>query len=217
MRLKKLRKAFSLVELVMAIVVMGILASLAIPRLERDLQQEAIDNIVSAFRYTQQLALMDDKTDPTDPEWQKKLWNIRFFTSSNIASNFYTICSDKNKNGAISKDECAVEPNSGKYYYNLAGDATIASDEASSIFIGKKYGIKNIIFDSNCQSNASTSSHHIAFDRYGRPHIGVFSGANDFRSYLKNDCIITFEFIDPAIKDFNITVAKQTGYVTVQR
>jgi len=46
--------AFTMIELVLVIVVLGILAALAMPRLERDLRQEAKDNLLSAIRYTQQ-------------------------------------------------------------------------------------------------------------------------------------------------------------------
>ena len=60
-----------MIELVMVIVVLGILAVLAMPRLDRDLRQEAGDNILSAIRYTQHMALMDDVTNPNDNEWQK--------------------------------------------------------------------------------------------------------------------------------------------------
>ena len=63
--LHKQSKAFTMIELVFVIVVIGILAALALPRIERDLRQEAADNILAAIRYTQHLALNDNKTDPS--------------------------------------------------------------------------------------------------------------------------------------------------------
>ena len=69
--LHKHTKAFTMLELVFVIVVLGILAALALPRMDRDLRQEAKDNILSAIRYTQHLALMDNKTNPLDANWQR--------------------------------------------------------------------------------------------------------------------------------------------------
>lgn len=56
--------AFTMIELVFVIVVLGILSALAMPRIDRDLRQEAKDNILSSIRYTQHLALIDEKTNP---------------------------------------------------------------------------------------------------------------------------------------------------------
>jgi len=58
------KSAFTMIELILVIVVLGILAALAMPRVDRDSRQEAADNILSAIRYTQHLALMDNKTNP---------------------------------------------------------------------------------------------------------------------------------------------------------
>ena len=101
--LQKHTKAFTMLELVFVIVVLGILAALALPRMDRDLRQEAKDNILSAIRYTQHLALMDDKTNPTDANWQNKLWKITFSSSTDNLANFYTVSSDSNGNGAVVK------------------------------------------------------------------------------------------------------------------
>ena len=78
--MKQNRQAFTMLELVIVITVLGILAALAIPRMQRDLRQEAADNLVSAIRYTQHLAMMDDKTDPGNSMWQRRYWHIRFST-----------------------------------------------------------------------------------------------------------------------------------------
>ena len=57
----KNKKAFTMLELVFVIVVSGILAATFIPRFDRDNLQEAADQVISHIRYTQHLAMVDDK------------------------------------------------------------------------------------------------------------------------------------------------------------
>lgn len=201
------KQGFTMIELVLAIVVIGILASLAIPRLERDRQIEAINNVLSAFRYTQHLALIDDKRVPSESDWQKRLWSIRFSNTTNDDS-YYVIGSDLNKNGSISKDECAVDPANGKYLYHHNNNP-VASDESTNVLLGKKFGINKIDFAGGC-----ANVKHIAFDRLGRPHVSLGSAANDYRSYMKNDCTITFGYAD-STPGFTVTIEAETGYAYV--
>ncbi len=208
--LHKHTRAFTMLELVFVIVVLGILASLALPRMDRDLRQEAKDNILAAIRYTQHLALNDNKTDPSDSNWQKGLWQIRFSTSGNNLANFYTISSDADPyNGAVSKNETAIDPVNGKYMYNLGGDTDIDSDESPNIFIGKKYGINSITF-----SDACNDAQHIAFDHLGRPHNDIGDADNDYDEYMDSDCTIEFGFADTSITELNVTIATETGHVS---
>ena len=208
--LHKHTKAFTIIELVFVIVVLGILAALALPRMERDLRQEAKDNLLSAIQYTQHLALTDNKTDPTDPTWQKELWQIRFSTSdaTNNKAFFYTISSDTNQLGNVDKNETAIDPANGKYMYNFSGNTEIHADESPNIFIGKTYGINAINFTGGC------SAQHIAFDNLGRPHNGIGGAANDYRTYMSQDCNIEFGFADGSITPLNVTIATETGHVS---
>ncbi len=214
--LKNQTKAFTMIELVFVIVVLGILAALALPRMDRDLRQEAADNILSAIRYTQHLALNDDKTDPFDPNWQQKLWMIRFTISTSNAGSFYTISSDIDKSGTVNKIETAVDPINGKYMYNTSGATVdIDSDESPNIFIGKKYGINSLTPNGGC------SSQHIAFDNFGRPFNGLKTtsggtlATNDYAKYMNSDCTMTFGFVDTSINDVVITISKETGYAFI--
>ena len=114
------KPAFTMLELVMVIVVLGILAALAIPRLDRDLRQEAKDNILSAIRYTQHLAMNDDKTVP-GTAWQSNLWKISFQSDG----SFYTISSGSN---------AALDPIDGK----------AMNGTSPNTLIGKKYSVNSI-------------------------------------------------------------------------
>ncbi len=206
--LHKHTKAFTMLELVFVIVVLGILASLALPRMDRDLRQEAKDNILAAIRYTQHLALNDDKTDPTDTNWQKELWQIRFTSGADNLANYYTVSSDADHDDSVDKDETAIDPANGKYMFT--DDSTIDTDESANIFIGKTYGIDDIEFDGGCDGD---DSQHIAFDHLGRPHNGIGAATNNYSQYMTEDCTIEFGFADGSTP-LTVTIATETGHVS---
>ena len=213
--LTKMKHAFTMIELLFVIVVLGILASMAIPRMDSDLRQEAGDNILSAIRYTQSLALVDDKTNPFVNNWQKALWQIRFTQSGgNIWS--YTIGSNSDFIGTnIDKSESAIDPANGKYMYNN-NPSSPQNDESPNIFLTEKYGINNVVFN-NCKGKQNTTAKHIAFDQLGRPHRGVSNnGSNDYRTYVyTDDCIIRFSFSTPGILPLDINISRETGYAYI--
>ena len=208
--LHKYRKAFTMIELVFVIVVIGILAALALPRIERDLRQEAADNVLSAIRYTQHLALNDDKTNPFINDWQKSLWTIRFSSDG----DHYTIGSDIDREGNIDKIESAVDPLNGKYMYNKS--ANPQADESSNIFLNKKYGITSIAITGCGIATGTTTALHIAFDNLGRPFRGVSAATNNYDRYVNQDCNLTFSatntFPDEPIV---INISRETGYAFV--
>ena len=204
-----------MLELVFVIVVLGILASMAIPRMDRDLRQGAKDNILAAIRFTQHIALVDNKTDPTVNNWQKALWQIRFSNPTTPNNEWlYSIGSNIDYLTSLDKDESALDPANGKYMYS--GDASPADDDESpNIFLTKLYGINNVTFN-DCAGTSGSGANHLAFDHLGRPHRGVTGGgSNNYRTLIKgSDCIITFSFIDTDITALNITIAAETGYVS---
>jgi len=206
------RKAFTMIEFVFVIVVIGILAALSLPRLDRDLRQGAADNILSAIRYTQHLALNDNKTNPFISDWQKSLWSIRF--SSN--GDHYTIGSDMDRQGNIDKTEAAIDPLNGKYIYN--NSTTPQPDESPNIFLNKKYGITNIAITGGCGNSVNTNitTLHIAFDNLGRPFRGISAATNNYDRYVTQDCTLTFSASnafpgDPIV----ITISQETGYAQI--
>jgi prepilin-type N-terminal cleavage/methylation domain-containing protein len=209
--LNKQTKAFTMIELVFVIVVLGILAALALPRMDRDLRQEAADNILSAIRYTQHLALNDDKTNPFINDWQKSLWTIRFSSDG----DHYTIGSDMDRSLNIDKIEAAIDPQNGKYIYN--DSATPQADESPNIFLNKKYGITTIAITAGCGiATGTTTSLHIAFDNLGRPFRGVSVATNNYDRYVNQDCNLTFSAAnafpgEPIV----VTISRETGYAYI--
>jgi len=196
--------AFTMLELIFVIVVLGILSALAMPRLDRDLRQEAKDNLLSAIRYTQHLALTDNKTNPSDTNWQKKLWMIQFLRFDGKLR--YRIGADTNGGGAIDKVEAAIDPVNGKYIYN--NSTSLQNDESPNIFLGKLYGIDSLSLSGGC------TSQHIAFDNLGRPFNGITTATNNYSKYMTSICTMTFGFASSGINDLIVTISPETGYVS---
>ena len=211
-----LSNAFTLIELLFVIIVLGILASLVIPRLDRDLKQEAADTVLSAIRYTQHLALTDNKHKFNKKDWQQSLWMIRFTKSS--GEFFYTVATNFDGKNNLDQIESAIDPTNGKYMHT--GDNILDDDESPFIFLTQKYGINNVIFN-DCTGTQTTTAKHIAFDNKGRPHRGIINtggggASNDFRTYIKNkNCTITFQ--SPVFdSDFTIEIVRETGFAFIQ-
>jgi len=216
--------AFTMIELVFVIVVLGILAAMAMPRVERDLRQEAADNILSAIRYTQHLALMDNVVDPTNLSWQQKFWS---FGKSGCSDNgiYYYIASDTDMDAGIGIDveEAAIDAANGGWMNGVNGapcEATLAGQvfadgtrPSKNIFLTKKYGI--IEDDATMFGSCAGATTYIGFDYLGRPHGGFAdSGSPNYSSILAADCNLTFSFQDGS-PNLVITIKKETGYAFI--
>jgi len=209
------KNAFTMLELVFVIVILGILAALTLPRLDRDLKLEAQDNILSAIRYTQHLALADNKHKFDKPKWQQRFWRIYFGTCE--GKLFYTIGTDDDMtgstNGRVEFYESTPDPANGKQMWAQDGDDCYGGHEekeiSPEIFVGKKYGITAITPSGGCSNN------YIGFDHFGRPHESVFPNATHpyYGGYMSSDCIYQFTMSDGTT--FNIKINTETGYATI--
>jgi len=205
--------AFTMLEMVFAIVVMGILASLAIPRIERDLVSEAAENILSDIRYTQHLALMDNKHMFNSPNWQRKWWRIGFQQCSG-GGWFETISSDLDMQGDIDQGEEALDPVNG-LPMDVPGNNCNANGLDPRILLTRRYGITNVI------STCDPSNRYIGFDYLGRPHTG-YLGSNqpNYNSYITNSCSLTFVMSTDSDGDgmndtFMIIITPETGHAFI--
>lgn len=207
----KNRSAFTMIELVFVIVVLGILAALALPRLERDHKQEAADSILSDIRYTQHLALMDNMHEHDNPQWQRKFWKINF--NDCTGDHYYMIGSDSDgdSGSVFDEDEAATDPANGKPMFNSCGTAD-KSGYSERIFITEKYGITNVSATNTCSNNGANK--YIGFDNLGRAHYGFqASSIPNYSSYRNNTCTFTFTMEDG--DTFDISIEPETGYAHI--
>jgi len=202
-----LKKAFTLVELIIVIAVIGILSTVLQPRLEQDRLQEAIEQVLKHIRYTQHLAMNNDVYDHNENQWYKRRWQIQFTKCLN--TNIYRIYSDTNLGGSCDHNEAAIDPQSNLSLYFRNGTCkqnSIRDDENINLYL--KYDIANITFSGGCPGIKS-----IGFDIYGRPYSSVNTSASSTDKLMYQNCLITL-FLSNG-KNATITLEKETGYVRV--
>jgi len=211
-----MKRAFTLLELVFVIVIVGILAATMIPRTNDDSLARAAIQLQSHIRYTQHLAMVDDQFNPIDGNWYKKRWQIIFSKQNSSADKWaYTIFSDKNSgsSGRPNETEIAWNPlhNDQRMTggYNSAQDLNVSNPNfigMKSMNLGLSYGITNMSF--SCYQRLS-------FDYLGRPIKSDLS-SND-EAYDSNDLIKDYCDINLSNSSGTATVRvyAQTGYVQV--
>ena len=214
------RFAFTMLELVFVIVVIGILAVLAMPRFDADPLERAAEQVAGHIRYAQHLAIVEDKYDPTDAQfitnpgytatydhlWFREYWRIRFYISS--SNVYYAVFSDRDREGNIdtaTHTEPAIDPLTGLYLY--VGNSSTDPKNNPKMNLTETYGISNV--SATCDSG----NIDIYFDNMGRPYAGSIAGTDPYSALLQNDCVVTLTHQNG--KSAKITVQAETGYVSV--
>lgn len=211
------KSAFTLIELVFVIVILGILASLATSRIDRDLKQEAAETILSHIRLAQQLALNDNKhRSDSDSKWQTAYWRFEYEKCDLVDKYIYRIGSDTDLSGGINKEESALDPINGKYIWaDGACDSfeDLETDESRDVYLFGRFGVEHI---DHSTTAGSCTSQNIAFDFFGRPHTGIKDYKNNdsnFQNLMTTDCTLTFEMSDET--EFQIIIENETGHAYI--
>jgi len=175
-----MKKSFTLLELVFTIVVIGIISAAVIPRAKSGTLDEAATQVISHIRYTQHLAMVDDKFNSTvGSDWYQRRWQI-FFSNTEVGSNSkwaYSIFSDKagGNTGNPDVSEIAVNPLDKTKLLTGGYSGTVQYDDdqgrnTEKLRIGAKYGIVDIDFTGGCA--IAKNKQRIVFDHTGRPFYG---------------------------------------------
>lgn len=203
------RHAFTMLELVFVILVISILAVLGIPSFQKNLLQEATEQIAGHIRYTQHLAYLDDKYDLNDTNWRAENWQIWFRIYQ--GSYYYEVFSDKNHGANSNADEEAIDPISHDKLGN--GISGIGLPQNQRMNLTETYGITMMSFSQNC---AAGQGGQIAFDNIGRPYGDVTYDPNDpYYKLFKEPCIIQLHHEDTDMNS-TISIYPETGYVLVK-
>ncbi len=192
-----MRRAFSLVEVVIAVVVIGVLAGVLGGYFKKDDLALASAQVASDIAYTQYLALTDDRFD--SKSWYKSRWQIAFSQSKESGGWWtYSIFSDSssNKKGNPDMPEIAVNPRNPATL--LTGGVTSNKDRPNdprydyNLRIGQKFSIANVEFFGECaQAVGGVKPQRLAFDELGRPYKGkISSNKTPFDDLMSEPCKI---------------------------
>lgn len=162
------RTAFTLLELVFVIIIIGILAVLAMPNFRGNPLQTAAEQVAGHIRYTQHLAMVDDKFDPANGTWFQDKWAINLCQPAYMVSTLNNTMTATDPLTKTDINGTAVED------FNLATQFSIT-------------GIT--VAGGNCR---------IAFDNMGRPYGFTAAGlpATAFAGLLNADTVITLQHTD---------------------
>ncbi len=204
-----MKKAFTMMELIFVIIVIGILAAVAIPRTGSNKLQEAATQVLSHIRYTQHLAMVDDKFDSNDPTWYEKRWQIRFphVTIAGVDTYYYEVFRDENKAGNSNIEEEAIDPLTKKTIGD--GQAAVASIADGALTnLTKGFGVVTV--DGTCVIGGAYRT--VAFDFVGRPYLDVYTGVFSNPVPSLNGCTIRLNDTQQSI---TIRVHPETGYACI--
>jgi type II secretory pathway pseudopilin PulG len=236
-----IKKAFTLIELIFIIVLIGILSGVASAYLRDDKLALATYQILEHIRYTQHLAISDHKFDPKDTyyvnyqagsdgtqkgKYFRSWWQMRFVNQPGVETIIgYSVYSDKDRDGNIDGSavtpthiEPAINPFDGKLIYARANCNKCSAD--ANLY--SKYDVSDINLIGGCSVAGFTQVNSgnlgtIAFDEKGRPYYGIASNIqnNPYQYRLSSDCNITIAHQDG--RKSIITVYPETGYAEITK
>lgn len=204
------RFAFTMLELIFVIVIIGILTVLAMPSFNRNPLAEATEQLANHIRYTQHMAMVDDRFDVNDARWYIENWQLEFKRTTSPASIYYEIYSDRNHQGNSDNNESALDPVSAQ---PLDGNNDITD-------LTKQFGVTAVSFSASCHAGTSSAIGELSFDNFGRPYYYITGNASDtgqppstnmYMYLLKQACTITLT--GDGGRTSQVIVEPETGYV----
>jgi len=205
-----------MIELVFVIVVIGIITAMMLPRIDRDNVYEAAQQVISHIRYTQHLAMIDNRYDDTNLNWYNERWQIAFTQCAAGGQKvMYSIYSDRSPGaGSVlpARAEAAVDPLSKRpLFHNNC--APVAGTDEESVDLEGRYNI-SLLDVTGCVDAAGNTAQQVGFDTMGRPFLNVSTAVSSVDGYLLAACDIVLS-VD---NDSNVTIRiePETGYAHIQ-
>ncbi|QCI28042.1 hypothetical protein [Caminibacter pacificus] len=203
--MKALKPSFTIIELIIVIIIIGIIAYTINFNFFDNNLKVAADQVENHIRYTESLAMKDDKYQPFPKStssadtnqskfWFMQWWQIRFSVNSNN-EYFYEIFSDSTKSTTYFDhignpvSEFARDPLTHKY---LDGNYNTPTAN-KKLNLTKTYGIKLIKFNGTVISS-STNSKRILFDNFGNLFLSegnINHVGNEYPLYKNERVLVT--------------------------
>lgn len=200
-------RAFTMLELIFVIVVVGILSFMAASSFQRNTVQEATDQLLSHIRYTQHLAMMDDKFNAGIANWYRNQWHLDIVVDNTLW--VYSVLSANNP-GTYAKD-----PQNPSVF--LSGLSTVAeANRAKNLQLQAKYGITTITF-TNCPTANNATGFSLYFDSLGRPYGNKSTATAPHDNLITNNpCTIVLSNGNVA-DNMTIEISPETGYARAHK
>jgi len=220
-----MRYAFTLMELIFVLVVIGILTVYIVPQTRQNNLELAARQLIGDLRYTQQLSMRGD-TYNKDNVWYQDRWRVKFYKGSRADNELsYTICNEEDSRTNIKVDSIAKNPQN--HNQLMTGGHTSSDTEKNKIDIrkkefigmkrlniGKTYNIKKYKLSGGCRYS------RISFDYLGRP---LQNDPNKLtHPYKKNDDFVlisspcNIKLTSKNNKSITIVIEPETGYMKIE-
>ncbi|ARR00539.1 prepilin-type N-terminal cleavage/methylation domain-containing protein [Campylobacter porcelli] len=183
-------KAFSILELIIVMIIIGIFISITTINFKNDELLRAVNQVAFHLRYTQYLALIDDKFNPDDKDWFKGRWQIYFIKTIDKKSVLhYAIFSDSGKySGSPDGYEVAKNPLNPTKVLAISHAGISSINPTDELDLMSKFNISNVELLDGCSYYNST---RISFDNLGRPYKGnPKSSSNSTQNLITSTCKI---------------------------
>ena len=189
--------------------------------------RKAADQVVSHIRYTQHLAMMDDKFSTTDPDWFQARWQIVFANNSGSNNQWaYTVFSDFKGIHGGSPDPASVADPRSELATNMLDPTKFLTGGTSGnglihfgnprateeLNLENEYCITNIVMAGG--AGTTTIANRIIFDNLGRPYRGDNSTLANSADKLA-ETQITLTLTGDNGNTIQIGVEPETGYTHI--
>ena len=191
-----------MLELVFVIMIIGIIAALVIPRIDRDNVFEAANQVVNHIKYTQHLAMTEDVYNDQVQDWHRGRWQIQFYGCGG-----YAVSKDLGLDGGLpGRLESARDPQTRKFLYTDAACTVPAQiTDYERVNLAGAFDIANIALSVTCGGLT------IAFDTLGRPYSTLAAGAPN--GVLKQPCNILITSNTGTAR--TVQIQPETGYACI--
>ena len=215
-----MKKAFTIIELIFVLVVGAILTTVAISKLNprsNDLDLAA-DQLMTHLRYTQHLAVMDDRYNSNKGTnvWYKTRWQVYFQGITEKQEMQYTVFKDifsgGNPNSIHEVARNPLDPNL-LLACDLSGYPKEGTNPTAGLCLQNEYGIVDIKLDKFNPSSGNPPT-RIAFDELGRPIIGSQNSQNSaYQKIRQLSARAKITLVHSSGESASICIEPETGYI----
>jgi hypothetical protein len=198
------KKSFTILEIVVVFALISIVIVFAYPKKQIEPLQLATQKLLIYLNYTRMIAMMDNKYQYNDTQWEKKRWTLKFQKCSNEEDGLYFVVYSDESGGTahFKKSETMKDPLNNRYLY-MQSDCVGKEDESKNLLLTKEYGVSSV--ELSC--NTTTTIGQISFGYDG----DIYSSLGQNIQKIDTPCIITLE--DKNSNSEQIQIEPKTGFI----